>query len=223
MDKKKKEKIKVVIWGASGHAKVIAGILEMNSSYELLGFLDDANPERKGQAFCGKRILGGREQLRSLRKKNVKHIALGFGNCLKRNKVGNFLVDQGISPLTVCHPTYSMASDVEIGQGTVIMAGAIIDPACRIGNYCIINNNSVVCHDAVIEDAVHICPGVHVAGQVTIGLASWVGIGSCISDHVNIGARSYIGAGSVVVKDIPGGVLAYGNPARVIRPIDHDF
>jgi len=223
MDKKKQEKIKVVIWGASGHAKVIASILEMNSSYELVGFLDDVNPERKGQTFCGKIILGGREQMLSLREKKVKHIALGVGSCSARNELGNFLVDHAYSPLTVCHPTSSVASNVEIGQGAVILAGAIIDPACRIGNYCIINNNSVICHDTVIQDAVHICPGVHVAGQVTIGLASWIGIGSCISDHVSIGARSYIGAGSVVVKDIPGGVLAYGNPARVIRSIDNDF
>ena len=223
MDENKQEKIRVVIWGASGHAKVIANILEMNSSYELLGFLDDVSPERKGQNFYGKRILGGREQLFSLRDKNVKHIALGIGNCLARKELGSFLVEHGFSPLTVCHPTYSVASNVEIGQGTAILAGAVIDPACRIGNYCIINNNSVICHDTVVQDAVHICPGVHVAGKVTIGLASWIGIGSCVSDHVSIGARSYIGAGSVVVKDIPAGVLAYGNPARVIRSIDYDF
>jgi len=48
-------------------------------------------------------------------------------------------------------------------------------------------------------------------------------IGSCVVDKATIGSGSFIGAGSVVVKDIPKGVVAYGNPARVIRPIDHQF
>ncbi|MCK4790520.1 MAG: hypothetical protein KAV87_42685 [Desulfobacteraceae bacterium] len=52
---------------------------------------------------------------------------------------------------------------------------------------------------------------------------SWIGIGSCIIDNVNIGDGKFIGAGSVVVKDIPKGVLAYGNPAHVIRSIDEEF
>ena len=63
----------------------------------------------------------------------------------------------------------------------------------------------------------------HVGGKVNIGTASWIGIGSCIVDRVTIGSGSFIGAGLVVVKDVPEGVLVRGNPARVIRPIEHDF
>ena len=85
------------------------------------------------------------------------------------------------------------------------------------------SSTSTICHNSIIGEGVHICPGVHIGGHVNIGTASWIGIGSCVADRVTIGSGSVVGAGSVVVKDIPDGVLAYGNPARVIRPIDRSF
>jgi maltose O-acetyltransferase len=56
---------------------------------------------------------------------------------------------------------------------------------------------------------------------VTIGDDVWVGGGAIILPGVRIGSRSVIGAGSVVTRDVPEGVLAAGNPCRVIRQIPH--
>ena len=55
---------------------------------------------------------------------------------------------------------------------------------------------------------------------VEIGSDVWVGGGALILPGVRIGARSVIGAGSVVSRDVPEGVLAAGNPCRVIRSLD---
>jgi maltose O-acetyltransferase len=57
------------------------------------------------------------------------------------------------------------------------------------------------------------------ARPVTIGSDVWVGGGAIICPGVTIGSRSVIGAGSVVTRDIPGDVLAAGNPCRVIRTL----
>ena len=54
---------------------------------------------------------------------------------------------------------------------------------------------------------------------VEIGSDVWVGGGAIILPGVSIGSRAVIGAGSVVTRDIPDGVLAAGNPCRVIREI----
>ena len=50
-----------------------------------------------------------------------------------------------------------------------------------------------------------------------MGEGTWIGIGSCVIQGITIGGNSVIGAGSVVVKDIPDGVVAYGNPCKVAR------
>lgn len=55
---------------------------------------------------------------------------------------------------------------------------------------------------------------------VEIGADVWVGGGAILCPGVRVGSRSVIGAGSVVTRDIPGGVLAVGNPCRVIRELE---
>ncbi len=57
------------------------------------------------------------------------------------------------------------------------------------------------------------------AKPIEIGSDVWVGGGAIICPGVRIGSRSVIGAGSVVTKDIPEGVIAVGNPCRVVRAI----
>lgn len=59
--------------------------------------------------------------------------------------------------------------------------------------------------------------------SVRIGSNCWLGAGVLVMPGVTIGDNSVIGAGSVVTKDIPSGVVAVGNPCRVLREIsEHD-
>jgi len=210
---------KIVIWGAGGHAVVVANIVELQGMFEVIGFLDDVNPERKGQIFCGKPILGGQEQLAKLSGIEVNHIALGIGNCAARLSIGDITGKSGYSLPSLVHPSAVVASNITIGAGTIIIAGVVLDPTCHIGSLCIVNNNATISHHCVIGDGVHIGPGVNLAGNVKVGRGSWIGIGTNVVENIQIGNGSYVGAGSVVVKNIPDGVLAYGNPARVIKPI----
>lgn len=213
---------KVVIWGASGHAMVVADIVKLMDGYELVGFLDDISPERRNTLFCGFPVLGGREQLDDLRRNGVNHIIFGFGNCEARLKLAELVRAQGFTLATAIHPQSIIAEEVSIGEGTVIVAGAVVNTGARIGENVIINTLASVDHECVVKDGVHICPGVHLAGRVTVGRASWLGIGVIVIDGIRIGAGTMIGAGAVVVKDIPDGVLAYGVPAKVIEELRTD-
>lgn len=213
----------VVIWGASGHALVVSNIISLCGQYEIVGFLDDMNPDRKGEIFDEKPIFGGVEALSLLKKKGIRYVALGFGHCSARIAAASLLKKNDFQIITLIHPDAVISNSATIGEGTVVSAGVVIDPACKVGRYAIINNSATICHGSTIDDGVHICPGVSIGGNVHVGLCCWVGIGSCIIDHVRIGERSYIGAGSVVTKDIPAGLLAHGNPAQVIRKIRKVF
>ena len=206
---------KIVIWGASGHAIVIADILRLQGQYEVFGYLDSVNSQRHGTMLHQAQILGGEEQLERLLSQGVHHIIMGFGNCDARLTMAARVKHLGFELAVAIHPSAIIASDVVIKPGTVVAAGAVINPNCQVGENVIVNTSSSIDHECIIEDGAHISPGVHLAGKVAIGRATWLGIGSTVIDHVSIGSGSIIGAGSVVVRDIPDRVVAYGNPAKV--------
>ena len=205
----------IVIWGASGHAMVIADILRLRAEYQLEGFLDSVNPQRHHTLFDGAEILGGEEQLEELHAKGIKQLIIGIGNCEARLRCAEVAKGKGFTLVSAIHPSAVIASNVVIGPGTVVAGGAVINSGSRIGENVIVNTSSSVDHECIIEDGAHICPGAHLAGNVTVGRGAWVGIGSSVIAGIVIGSGAYIGAGAVVVKDIPENVVAYGNPARV--------
>ena len=93
-----------------------------------------------------------------------------------------------------------------------------------------IGDNVMIAPNVVIATGTHpICPKLREKGYqynlpVHIGNRVWIGAGTIILPGVTIGDDSVIGAGSVVTKNIPSGVVAVGNPCRVLREInEHDY
>ena len=210
----------LVIWGASGHARVVADIVRLRGNFNIVGFIDSMNPDRKGSVFYGATVLGGQEQLKSLRCENVRHFFIGIGDCRTRLDLAAISKQFGFELVTLVHPSATLAQDVALGLGTVIMAGAVINPGSSIGDNVIINTSASVDHDCFVENGAHIGPGAHLGGDVSVGEGSWVGIGAIIKDKIRIGQGAVIGAGAVVLKDIPDRMVAFGVPARIIRKVE---
>lgn len=198
-----------LIIGAGGHGKVVADAM-FSAGMPLLGFLDD-NPDIIGQQLLGFPVLGMIYQWQEFEADGL-FIAIG-NNRIRR------MIQQKMESIahpnwiTVIHPKAILAGSVKIGIGTVVMAGAIVNPDTVIGQHVIINTGATVDHDCVIGDYVHIAPGGHLAGSVTIGKNTLIGIGSAVIPGCQIGEDTIVGAGSVVVKDVPSGVIAKGVPA----------
>lgn len=214
-------KEKLVIWGASSHSLVVADIIRTAGIYDIVGFIDDTHPERYGHEFCNATVLGGREQLETLYKEGIHHLFFGLGSNDARLKLASVAREKGFQIAKAIHPTASLASDVIVGDGTLISPQASINPAVQIGENVILQSTVTIGHESTIEDGAQISSGAHLGGQVHVGRAVTLEMGSIVGKGVRIGAGSMIGAGSIVLRDIPAGVLAYGAPAKVIREIVH--
>lgn len=210
----------LLIWGASGHARVVADIIQLCGMYSIVGFFDDVTGEGTPGELCGLPVFTDRGQLEYLFRDGVRHAIIAFGNCSGRLKAAEYITSKGFLLATAIHPSAVIARDVVIGKGTVIAAGAVVNPAVQIGENVIINTCASIDHETVLADGVHICPGARLAGRVSIGKGAWVGIGSTVADRINIGAGAFLGAGSVVVDDIAANSLAYGVPAKVKKRIE---
>jgi acetyltransferase EpsM len=210
---------KVVIWGASGHALVVADVIRRRGEYEIVGFLDSVNSDRRGCVVSGLSVLGGCEEFPALKKGGVNFLVFGFGDCAARLRLASVVLEFGFQFATAIHPQAIVAPDAEIGAGTVVVGGAVVNSSAVIGRNSIINTSSSVDHECVLGEAVHISPGARLGGRVTVGEAAWIGIGATVLDRRKIGARSIIGAGSIVTRDIGEDIVAYGCPARPIRSV----
>lgn len=209
---------KLVILGASGHAKVVAEIARQ-LRFEVVGFIDEINLNRRGESFCGSTVWGGLEELPGLFASGVRQAIVGFGDNSLRITSGAALESLGFELVSAIHPTAVISSDVIIGKGTVVAAGAIINPSTVVGRLVIINTAATVDHDCSVEDGVSIGPGAHLAGYVRVGRGAMIGIGATIIDHKCIGSNSIVGAGAVVVKDVAERVVVAGVPAKILRAI----
>jgi acetyltransferase EpsM len=209
-------KEKIAVWGASGHAKVVSDVLRQNG-FEIAGFIDDQGAANDERQFCGAKVFPDAEGFLGA---GVKKIFVAIGNNTVREEKSRLARAKGFELVSAVHPSAVLASDVELGTGTIVMAGAVINPGTIVGDHAIINTQAGVDHDCTIGDGVHLSPGVRMAGHVKVGRLTWVGIGATIIDHITIGEQSVVAAGAVVIKDVPARVLVAGVPARVIKHLN---
>ncbi|MDO4469092.1 MAG: acetyltransferase [Bacillota bacterium] len=193
-------KKKLVIIGASGHGKVVADIAEKNG-YEEIVFLDD-NEEL---AECAGYPVVGKVSNAPLMEGD-KIIAIGNGR-IREN------IQKNVKTVSLIHPNAVISRRVQIGSGTVIMAGAVINSDVVIGEGCIINTCASVDHDCKLGDFSHISVGAHVAGTCEVGDRTWIGAGAVVNNNVKICEDCMIGSGAVVVKNINDKGTYIGVPA----------
>jgi len=203
---------RLAILGASGHGKVIADAALLGGKWDEVAFFDDAWPEIRNNGKYA--VVGDTHAL--LRGKSTTEAVVAIGDNRVRLCKQMELSKSGIQLATVIHPNATIAEDVSIGEGTVIFAGAVVNPDASIGSAVVLNTNSVVEHDCKLKDGSHLSPGVCLAGGVSVGFLSWVGIGASVKQQVTIGDKVTVGAGSVVISDIPDNQTVVGVPATKV-------
>lgn len=206
--------IKVIVIGGGGHAKVVISILKKLSPFSILGYLDVAD---KGK-ILGVKYFGNDSILKDIRKKNQRCAAvIGVGNVSlshPRKDIYKRLKDLQFELPAIISPQAIVNEDVRMGEGTVVMDGAVINSGTTIGQAAIINTHSSIDHDCVIGDFVHIAPGVVLSGGVKIGKNCLVSCGSQVIQSVTIGDNCLIGAGATVVENCIEPGVYLGTPAK---------
>lgn len=197
--------------GSGGHAKVVIDAARASGRFEIAGVLDD-DEHRRGTTVLGAPVLGTADA-DAIAALGVEHAVIAIGTNALRARIAARL-NGLVSWASVVHPTAYIALDATIGSGSVIMAGAIVQPACGIGAHVILNTAASIDHDGTLGDYCHVGPGSRLAGNVRIGEGALLGVGTSVIPGCAIGAWSTIGAGAVVVRDLPARVIASGVPAR---------
>lgn len=217
------KKQKIIIIGAGGHARVIAENLfsnGINQKYDLAGFVDPNKP--KGETIIpGYEVIGSDDELPSLIKAHDLYgfvIGVGMikGGDPLRRKIYEKALKTGLQSVSVVHASAIIAPDVNIGRGSVVMAGVVMNSGVIIGDNTIVNTRACLDHDCHIADHVHIAPGCVLSGAVSVGENSLMGTGSIAIQNVSIGKNTTIGGGGVVTEPIGSDITAVGVPVKAL-------
>ena len=193
--------------GAGGHAKVVLDII-LSAETPVFGIWDE---NILVKSLLNNKILG---TLNGFQKAESDQYIIAIGS----NKIRKKIADQlGKSTSMALHASSVVGSNVELGEGTVLMPNVSVNAGSKVGKHVIINTNASVDHDCIIADFVHISPQVGLAGGVHVGEGTHIGIGASVLQNIKIGRWVTIGAGTVIISDVPDYAVVVGNPGKIIK------
>lgn len=202
---------RLAIFGAGGHGRVTAEAAQLSEVWDEICFFDDHYKLTKRQA---KWPIVGDTQMFFQQCIEFDSVVVAIGDNRKRLDLTNRVAELGGVLARIIHPLATISESTELGEGSVVLAAAVINYGAEVGRAAIINTSAVVEHDCILSDGVHICPNVALGGGTKVGMRSWVGIGAVTKELSIIGSDVVVGAGAVVVKDVDQGSVVVGNPAK---------
>lgn len=206
--------MKLGIYGAGGEGREVKEAAQLQNEWEALVFIDDT---------LGAGVLDGCPRLPfaefcKLYPAEEIPIVVAVGEPCLRALLCKRASAAGYRFANVIHPAATVSPTAVLGRGITVKSGAFLSAAAEIGDNVGIGAGAIVSHDTVVERDCQISPNVALGGHCRIGTQTFLGMGACVRQGVEIGARCIIGMGAVVTKNIPDDTVAYGNPARAVRP-----
>lgn len=205
----------LIIIGAGGLGKEVAWIVErinkVNSTWNLLGFIDD-DVKIQGKTINGYKVLGTTNDITAY--DNSFFVCAIASSSIRKKIISKFST---LNYATIIDPSIQLSNYIEIGDGSIISLNSTFTVNIHIGNHVIINYDCTIGHDSAINDFCTLYPSVNVSGNTKIYDCCEIGTGTQIIQGLKIGENAIVGAGSVVIKDLPQNCTAVGVPAEPIK------
>jgi sugar O-acyltransferase (sialic acid O-acetyltransferase NeuD family) len=191
----------LILIGAGGHARACIDVIEHLGTLEIAGLI--GTKEELQHECMGYRVIATDSDLPKLAKQ-YQYALITVGQIkspLVRQSLYRQALALGFKLPAITSPTAHVSRHAVVGDGTIVMHGAIVNAGARVGNNCIVNSNALIEHDATVGDHCHISTGAIVNGTANIGLGSFVGSGSIIKQGITLGSNCVVGMGLSVRHD----------------------
>lgn len=211
-------KMKYIIIGNGVHAKTMYNYISQTKNEEIIGFCVDKNYIGEG-CLCGKKVYETNEFLREIKPCDVRLI-MGVGytkmgdvkkSLFERFSTKGYIFDNYI------HPTAIVSTDVSMGEGNSILAGAIIGSGSVLGNGNLIFEGALMSHDVMMGDYNTMSVGATVAGKAIINSHCFIGANATVRDNVELEDYVLVGASAYADKNIAKRSVLAGNKSVLLK------
>ena len=201
-----------------GHSTPLTIELAEACGYTVAGLYHYA-PGRTGEEVYGTKILGTHDELLSQESLAGRNFALSMGDNTIRENLYNTISAKGGTFPTLVHPTCIVSRFSSIGAGSHLDAYCCVQANSQIGCNCMIRPYVLVGHNTSIGDHSFIAAHTSVGAYISISDSVFMGLSSVLlsAKVQNVGPKAIIGAGAVVNRDVEGGAVVVGNPAKRIK------
>jgi sugar O-acyltransferase (sialic acid O-acetyltransferase NeuD family) len=189
----------LLLIGCGGHARSLIDLVESSGRWHVLGLV--GLPEQVGEKVLGYAVLGCDQDLPQLRQQ-CAHALLAVGQIglpSHRQRLASELERLSFALPAVISGRAHVSRHAQLGPGTSVGHGVIVNAGASVGAYCILNTNALIEHDAVIGDYCHISTGALVNGGANIGVSSFIGSGAVLRESLILPPKTVISAGKRVM------------------------
>ena len=191
----------IILIGAGGHALSCIDVIEQENKYNIRGLV--GLKDEVGKKISGYDVIATQDELVNLSKDfRYAFIAIGQIKSVKlRIDLYESVLNTGFKIPSIISPQSFISRTVQIGEGTIIMNGVILNSGVRIGNNCIINSKALIEHGTRVADHCHISTGAILNGDCVVESKSFVGSGAVVKHGITIKTSSFVNMGQIVTKN----------------------
>lgn len=204
-------KPEILLIGAGGHARSCIDVIEQNGNYRIAGLVGLA--EQKFTQLLGYQVIATDDELNELAK-SYQYALITVGqvkNANHRLRLYQMSLKCGFKMPSIISPISHVSQNATIGEGSIVMHGAIINAGAQVGINCIINTRAVIEHDTLVGDHCHISTGVILNGGVSVGTGCFIGSGSVMKEGISTGKDCVVGMGLSVRHNLPDKICFTGH------------
>ena len=189
----------LLLIGCGGHARSLIELIESTGCWNIHGLV--GLPHQVGSRVLGYPVIGSDSDLLALRGEcSAAVLAIGqLDNSSQRVHLSERLNDLGFSFPVLISPHAVVSQHAQLGVGTTIGHGVIVNACSVVGSHCIVNSRALIEHDVNIGNYCHISTGALLNGGVNVGSGSFIGSGSMIREGLHLPPSSIISAGKRVM------------------------
>jgi sugar O-acyltransferase (sialic acid O-acetyltransferase NeuD family) len=206
----------LIIFGAGKIAEAVSYYFERDSEYKIEVYVVD-DEFVAADTFLNKPLVKLSEVSEKYPSKDFTvFIATGYQgiNQLRTSKY-EYFKQLGYSFASYVSPY--VKGDFTIGENTIVMDNAVIQPCVKFGNNVFVWGGAMVGHHATIRNHCWLTGGCQIGGIVDLGESTFVGLGAVIGNEVKIGKKCMIGASTLTTKSLPDKTVLLVGPTEPHR------